>query len=331
MIEDENTKDPKTMSSSDLLRWAANGEENEYGYRSPGGKLFCLLLGTDAYTAHTGEERRALRSLADKIAGERAAAYSDGFFAGKNVANWSLGRDLAAAKSWPARKEDETIREYISRCFLPLPRYEDGEPVRPCDEWKAIMMSLDGARFQLLEGYPDGLCFAGDPVKRPAPEALGADGLPIVAGETVYMAGSLADTPNDKAADTVWAHGGPLLVLGESDRAGYLICKNDMGVKLDVRPEDLSHTPPDTQERIGGDASKDACEYCEGILKPFPKAGRGKESGIDLSLDCDGTAMLEVPDIEFDGESYEVPQITFLFKRCPMCGRDLREVGLGGD
>lgn len=73
------------------------------------------------------------------------------------------------------------------------------------------------------------------------------------------------------------------------------------------------------------------CEYCEGILKPFPKAGRGKESGIDLSLDYDGTAMLEVPDIEFDGESYGVPQITFLFKHCPMCGRDLREAGLGGD
>ena len=44
----------------------------------------------------------------------------------------------------------------------------------------------------------------------------------------------------------------------------------------------------------------------------------------DLSLDCDGTAMLEVPDIEFDGESYEVPQITFLFKHCPMCVRGLR-------
>lgn len=235
-----NTKDPKTMSSSALLRRAANGKENEYGYRSARGKLFCLLLGEDAYTAHTGEERRALRSLAAKIDEERAAAYSDGFFAGKNAANRSLWCDMAAAKSWPARKEDETIREYISRCFLPLPRYEDGEPVRPCDEWKAILMSLDGARFQLLEDYPDGLCFTGDLVKRSATEEPGADGKPIKVGETVYLVndgieGTVKELRDGEKAYIEWCDG--------TFTPGVL-CKN------------LTHIPPDTLERLRDDIAE---------------------------------------------------------------------------
>lgn len=240
MNDAENAKDPKTMSSSALLRRAANGKENEYGYRSARGKLFCLLLGEDAYTVHTDEERRALRSLADKIDDERAAAYSDGFFAGKNAANRSLECDLAAAKSWPARKEDETIREYISRCFLPLPRYEDGEPVRPCDEWKAILMSLDGARFQLLEDYPDGLCFTGDLVKRPAPEELAADGLPIKVDETVFFVNS-----------------------GNERVVKALIRRDDGGCDIQFTnglyctdSGQLTHTPPDTLERLRDDIAE---------------------------------------------------------------------------
>lgn len=241
MIDDERTKDPKGMTSSALLRLAANGKENEYGYRSARGKLFCLLLGTDAYATHTGEEQRALRSLADKIDGERGAAYSDGFIAGKIAANRSLECDLAAAKSWPARKEDETIREYISRCFLPLPRFEDGEPVRPCDEWKAILMSLDGARFQLLETYPDGLCFTGDLVKRPATEAPGADGLPIKVGDTVWTAGGRRYEVDG-------------FETGEEDYPVRLLGRYG---ECHAKASELSHTPFDSLSRMIEDMRKD--------------------------------------------------------------------------
>ncbi|WP_302384429.1 hypothetical protein [uncultured Adlercreutzia sp.] len=263
-------KDPKDMTVSELLRLAANGEENEYGYRSPRGKLFCLLLGMDAYTVHTDEDRRALRSLADKIDDERGAAYSDGFIAGKNAANWSLECDLAAAKSWPARKEDETIREYISRCFLPLPRFEDGEPVRPCDEWKAILMSLDGARFQLLETYPDGLRFTGDLVKRPAPEVLGADGLPIKEGETVWL-----DEKHSRYAGSSGFEDGNEYSLCGIERQEMLTVEDahhEVGGREYIRvcmcsawchASWLTHTPPETQERIDADKKKLMYEYWE--------------------------------------------------------------------
>lgn len=66
------------------------------------------------------------------------------------------------------------------------------------------------------------------------------------------------------------------------------------------------------------------CEYCEGVMKPFPTYGRGRETGFELSLDYGGIALLEIPDIEFCGNSYEPPAVAFVFKHCPMCGSDLR-------
>lgn len=104
----------------------------------------------------------AWEHIADKIDAELAEARNESLLQGAQV--------CAKANGWPDFRDGEGFGEWIERCFLPRPRFEDGEPVQQCDEWKAIMMSLDGSRFQLLKSYPDGLCFTGSPVKRPDPD-----------------------------------------------------------------------------------------------------------------------------------------------------------------
>ena len=262
-------KDPKDMTASELLRKAGNGYEGSSGTVMTN---LIDLMGLSRKIRHS----ECCYDLADKIDAELAKAREESLRQGAMV--W------AKTNGWPDFREGEDFAGWLDRCAIKRPCYEDGEVVA-VGEYEDILgyCVYDDGEYSITT--PDrSIDFApGERVKRPAPEALGADGLPIKEGETVYMAGSLADTPNDKAAETVWAHGGPLLVLGESDRAGCLICKNDMGVKLDVRPEDLTHTPPDTQERIDADATMPPAEYC---------AVRGIDLGDDPDREAATAAMV---------------------------------------
>ena len=156
-------KDPKDMTVSEQLRWAANGEpyngidENIWTY--PTGKIRALA---EAVTGEWPSDNEIFSIVADKIDAELAEARELSLLRGAEL--W------AKANGWPYFREGEDFGAWLDRCSLPRPRYEDGEPVQQCDEWKAIMMSLDGSRFQLLKSYPDGLCFTGSPVKRPDPD-----------------------------------------------------------------------------------------------------------------------------------------------------------------
>lgn len=124
-------------------------------------------------------------------------------------------------------------------------------------EWHDVVTAF---RHQGIEGEGDvwivegehGEAFACECTKRPEPKVLGADGLPIREGETVWDSTS----PNDPTSGTVWRHGGPLKVLRRNDvRVGFVVCENDQGIPLDCLAADLTHAAPDTQERIDEDAS----------------------------------------------------------------------------
>ena len=156
-------KDPKDMTASEQLRWAANGEPyngvdgNVWTY--PTVKIKALA---EAVTGEWPSDNEIFSIVADKIDAELAEARELSLLRGAEI--W------AKANGWPDFREGEDFGAWLERCAIPRPSYEDGEPVQQCDEWKAIMMSLDGSRFQLLKSYPDGLCFTGSPVKRPDPD-----------------------------------------------------------------------------------------------------------------------------------------------------------------
>lgn len=154
------------------------------------------------------------------------------------------------------------ISEELDKRLMPQgmewPRFEDGERVRLGDEflWAGITYKCDSVKlgdgFALhCDNVPSSWYgySSTDRVKRPEPEVLGADGLPIKVGETV------------RSKDGV-----PFLV----DRIDYWIFgKKKRAWDVDgfwLWPEELTHTLPDTQERIDDDATRDPSAYCNEVL-----------------------------------------------------------------
>ena len=328
-------KDPKDMTVSELLRWLADDDDQSncqacsrfYASDECGGKMCSDWK----------------RDLADKIDAELAQARKSGFDDFK-LADWYYSAD---ANGWPKPRDDESLHEYVDRCFIPRPRFEDGEPVQMGDEIaigggsidvnEAVML-LDGSGYRLLHSTDVSASAIEDRVKRPAPEVLGADGLPLNEDDTVYGTGREqhrytvqvpysineevgkrfcvqcydhdegnitwcdpsmltherpvlgADGLPIKVGETVWltdegnAHIGSVNFKA-GPRSHGLCCVEVgepltvLGIKPKVRRNDhrfvafdhhaspwcdaswLTHTPPETQERIDADAAKVACNY----------------------------------------------------------------------
>lgn len=138
------------------------------------------------------------------------------------------------------------------RCALKLPCDKDGEPwsigdrVMPGNRSESTVTGydFDGNEWFLkyrwcgIDSYANEFATS---CKRPAPEALGADGLPIVEGETVY----------DVETGEAYIVRLPCAGTGKTffEGGGYR------------DPAYLTHTPPDTQERIDADALKSCVKY----------------------------------------------------------------------
>ena len=195
----------------------------------------------------------------------------------------------------------EAIADEIERCYVPRPRYEDGEPVQFGDsdtdwdeidrcpgtaQWEATAVDCRG---RLLATAFSGIVAVAKTdergrVKRRAPEVLGADGLPIVEGETVWdMASGLEITVSRIAKD----EGGNVIVCANGD-----ICE------LQFAPKNITHTPPDTQERIDADAMKRVDDYwgCVGVLcEDCPVKIDGKTPKQRYNVpDCATVKLLEL-------------------------------------
>ena len=227
-------KDPKDMTASELLRWAAKNEQ--YGvYEVPIYKL-ASAIGFRGYMHATGfiSSREAFHLLADKIDAELSQARELSLLRGAEL--W------AKANGWPDFRDGEDFGQWLDRCTLPRPRFDDGEVVvvREYEDIQGYCVYDDGEFFITTPNRSIDYA-AGDRVKRPAPEALGADRLPIVAGETVWD----IETGEAYVVRLPYAGTGKTFFEG----GGYR------------DPAYLTHTPPDTQERIDGDAKKNQCEY----------------------------------------------------------------------
>lgn len=351
-------KDPKEMTASEQLRWAANGEpyngidENIWTY--PTGKIRALA---EAVTGEWPSDNEIFSIVADKIDAELAQARELSLRQGAEL--W------AKANGWPDFKDGEGFGAWLERCALPRPRFEDGEPVQFGDE-PLYLETIDEIDFYqdgtVTIGH-DGNTFEVDPgegVKRPAPEVLGADGLPLNEDDTVYGTGREqhrytvqvpysineevgkrfcvqcydhdegnitwcdpsmltherpvlgADGLPIKVGETVWltdegnAHIGS--VNFKAGPRSHGLCGVEvgepltvLGIKPKVRRNDhrfvafdhpaspwcdalwLTHTPPETQERIDDDATMPPAEYC---------AVRGIDLGDDPDRETAITTMV---------------------------------------
>lgn len=248
------------MTASELLRWAALDERDKFQNITPQGRLLSALAGSDYVYTDSCCRRDLFRQLADKIDAEISDACSQAVLESKKPM-WWFKSAIARGEDWPEPREGEKFRDYLSRCFILRPRYEDGEPVQWVDpgiDWDdgkswafnaidqtgqavALGQSNVAARSAMTE---DGR------VKRRIAKVLGADDLPITADETVYPTyGTHTGEPCEVIA-----------VLGQDT----VIVAVPSGEHERFDGRYLVHTHPDTQERIDEDAEKFYCVYFGG-------------------------------------------------------------------
>lgn len=301
-------KDPKDMTAAELLREADSNPCS----------MCHLVMTEDESCATTGCASWAYR-LADKIDAELAQARELSLLRGAEL--W------AKANGWPDFREGEDFGAWLDRCAFPKPLDEHGEPVnlgeRIDDKVRGDIdvsrISYTANGFYFNNSHNSGgsriahrITYAhGERVKRPAPEVLGADGLPLDEDDTVYGMGreqhrytvQVPYSINEEVGtrfcvqcydhdegNITWCdpsmltHERPVLgadgkpiVAGEtvwgilSGIEGTVSSLNDDSTAY-VEWDDgrwspcidccnLTHTPPDTQERIDEDARKDQFEY----------------------------------------------------------------------
>lgn len=148
-------------------------------------------------------------------------------------------------------------------------RYEDSEMVLPSDEGIiGIEYSRTGNTVLVTtnDDEPRAVFATGERVKRPEPEVLGADGEPIRKGETVY------DGTGNRH----------VVVEVDTDRA---LVEFDGEPKRGWRASFITHTPPDTQERIDEDATLRPDDYCKKRgIKVTPNGGFDMQSWIEAMV-----------------------------------------------
>lgn len=232
--------DPRPEQMLAKLGWRLAGSCGHYTFSSSdAARSMCDLFGR----------------LADKIDIELAEA--------KEKAAYLTDRPLSEVMAHHTglyAKGAEPIGDWLDRWFIPRPRYEDGEPVRfgeDTDELNGIvkLIFLLGGRCCQMQDADGNICnvFHGKRVKRRAPEVLGADGLPLDEDDTVYGMG------REQHRYTVQVPYSINEVIGQ--RFCVQCYDHDEGNITWCDPSMLTHTPPETQERIDDDATLSPREY----------------------------------------------------------------------
>lgn len=252
--------DPKDMTASELLRWAANGEPyngvdgNRWTY--PTEKIRALV---EDVTGEWPSDHEAFSIIADKIDAELAEAREESLLRGAEL--WAM------ANGWPDFKDGEDFGAWLDRCALPRPRFDDGEPVQLGELVESNLVGavrVSAIEFTEYETYvkdePDGdwstsLEVTTNRLKRPAPEVLGADGLPLNEDDTVYGTG------REQHRYTVQVPYSINEVIGQ--RFCVQCYDHDEGNITWCDPSMLTHTPPDTLERLRDDMYRTAEEWRE--------------------------------------------------------------------
>lgn len=250
-------KDPKDMTAAELLRWTANGDPDEHGNTNVVFKLF-TALGNKSYSDTAYEEdARNICALAAKIDTEIEAAR-------RNLFKATLDERIEL-HGYPSRRKGEPFVRWLERCWLLRPRDEAGEPVQFGDDdidWDYTdECRVPGAQLNATAVDIRGKLLATtfnkivavaetderDRVKRLAPEVMGADGKPIVEGETAWDTKSGLEIVVSRIA--------------KDEGGNVIVCANGDICELQFFPKDITHIRPDTQDRIDADARKYFDEY----------------------------------------------------------------------
>lgn len=142
------------------------------------------------------------------------------------------------------------------------PRFEDGELVKVGDTvgsdepFTAEEIAFESERW-LIKASSRSVCGCfhgafGEPVGRPTPKVLGADGVPIEVGDTVYFA---LGRGNAYTVECIETNGG--------DHSVDIVEVKDGRPMYSVNPENLTHERPDSWERIEEDAKLAPRDYLE--------------------------------------------------------------------
>ena len=158
------------------------------------------------------------------------------------------------------RRENERLAEPQLPEGIEWPRFEDGGLVSIGDE---VDGDGDTLTVRSVEFYGDRYCIGvfngtsvgvlngcvNEHVKRPKPQVLDADGVPIEVGDVVYCDGK------DEAMTATFFH---------VDNAGQsqTTVKDSGGTYYTLSPSRLSHTRPDSWERLEDDATANPEAYC---------------------------------------------------------------------
>ena len=155
-----------------------------------------------------------------------------------------LADAIEAAKVYAVSKALNDAKSQLPEGVI-WPTYEDGELVKPFDKLpgfdsggvqKFIWTSSHNGAWQLQDAEGHMLnVMHGEPVKRPEPEVLDADGVTIKVGDTVYKVGE-HPVSGRRTVEKVER-------VGDDARVWFSIGTYDF-------PEGLTHRKPDTFESI---------------------------------------------------------------------------------
>lgn len=232
------------------------------------------------------DQRKLFRHIADEVDAEKRAITE--LYARQS---WMNPAD-AIAKLATGEIEWAELQQAIERYYLPRPLFEDGEPVQFGDEIEHpdsgktcsvnsihvfengyVAMSLH--RNNTCAVYESGEC-----VKRPKPQVLDADGVPIMVGDKVWM------LPGEHC-ETFPLYGykaGVEYTVSENESASHkengriCITGGDCACGYPM-PEQVTHREPDTQERIDDDVTVSPFSYCvkHGLVNGYHEMSEATE------------------------------------------------------
>lgn len=164
-------------------------------------------------------------------------------------------KSVADDEGWPVMRDGESFVEWMGRCWLPLPRYEDGSIVEAEGYVDGLDSKIDSINVSIgSAGDPWYTIFdetdqieGRGPFKRRSVE-LGADNLAVNVGDTVWS--------------TVNGCCGIVKGLSANGDSTAYVEWEDGRYSPSVLCNTLTHTPPDTQQTIDDAATMAPAEYC---------------------------------------------------------------------
>lgn len=141
--------------------------------------------------------------------------------------------------------------EEIERYYIPLPRFEDGEPVQEGDQTELgtvdVVRTDTSGRWQLFDedGYEFAYGEQDDPVKRPQPKIFDRDGVAI------------------KEGDIVWSSNGVSYTVDFIEDCDHIHLKRtfEPGIQSVTPAWNLTHKEPDSLEKLRDNVAEWVAQY----------------------------------------------------------------------